>query len=206
MAQWWKDAPMRRQIPILVAVAVVTFIASGARASEPQQVDCSSSACVYLPAIIRPAVTLLPNGDFEQDAVGWFDPGGSITDALPNGVTAHSGTFALWLHRVAGQKAPNVEREITVPVNNSYLSYWIWVRPSPQCALDAAIVAFDVGYNALFDQIGMCAATPGWVNRTFDLEFYQGVSGKLSFGAATFDGTPPTGELLIDDVGFRIAP
>lgn len=149
-------------------------------------------------------VTLFANGDFEQGSVLWYDPARFITDTLP--IAAHSGTHALWLR---GMDGGEVDRDITVPLDTPYLSYWIWIRSTePTCGDDRGGMGFSAVHPPLVDSFDLCVATEtnGWVNRVVDLSAVAGQTGTLVLIAGEFDGDMTGSDLFFDDIGWRAVP
>jgi hypothetical protein len=158
------------------------------------------------PTATQVPVSLLDNGDFDQDGLHWRDTGGLIANALP--VPAHSGRYALWLR--SDSNGAEVDRlDVEVPVDKPYLSYWLWIRSTePTCGEDRGGVTFSVAAPPLVDSFDLCTATAtnGWVNHVVDLSAVAGQTGTLSFLTGAFDADLIGSELLIDDVGFRPVP
>lgn len=170
---------------------------------QPSRIPTATRTPTATPTRTPVPVTLLGNGDFEQGALHWIDSG-SITSTLP--VMAHSGTHAIWFH---GADGGEVDRDITVPLDKPYLSYWIWIRSNePTCGDDRGGVSFSAATPFLVDSFDLCATTTTdrWVNRVVDLSAVAGQTGTLVLIAGTFDGDLTGSELLIDDVGFRSVP
>lgn len=214
----------------LVSGGVVVFVLCSAVLAQAPP-DCTIQPCTYIPLVMKSGptvpstptktatptttptvtrtptatqvpVTLLDNGDFEQDGLHWFDPANYITDTLP--VAAHSGTFAIWLR--GNDMNTEISRDITVPLDKPVLSYWIWIRSTePTCGDDGGGVSFSAATPFLIDSFDLCTATAttGWVQRTVDLSAVAGQTGTLVLIAGTFDGDLTGSELLFDDIGFR---
>lgn len=168
----------------------------------PTKTSTTTPTVTRTPTVTQVPVTLLDNGDFEQDGLHWFDPANYITDTLP--VAAHSGTFAIWLR--GNDMNTEIDRDITIPLDTPILSYWIWIRSTePTCGDDGGGVSFSAATPFLIDSFDLCTATAtnGWVQRTVDLSAVAGQTGTLVLVAGTFDGDLTGSELLFDDIGFR---
>jgi len=191
---------MSRTTAATIAIITAGVILAAALAAPAQQ-----QPGAYLPIVLKPGTpTLLDNGDFEQGTLHWSDPGGFITDAVPAGIAAHSGTHLAWLHATAGAQ---FTRNLQVPADKPVLSYWIWIRSTePTCGDDIGGVGFSGVSPPAVDTFDLCAdtATNGWVNRTVDLSAAAGQSvGTLIFSIGAFDESVATSDLFIDDVGFQ---
>jgi hypothetical protein len=123
---------MHRSTPAVAVVSLIALIVANAFASKPQQLDCSSTVCIYIPAILgaqstpipTPTTTSLPtptmtplvtptatlplcpplsNGNFEQGHTVWAEYASDNRAVLQNTNLAITPRSGTWLASFAGQ-------------------------------------------------------------------------------------------------------
>ena len=143
------------------------------------------------------------NGNFEQGrSIGWVESSSHqypvVMSYLPEGVTAHSGSWVAWLG------ADNYEHT-KISQSNLYIStpttlrLWYWSGSGDDCGYDYGYVMVNNGIAHVWN---LCYAnnTYGWMPLEIDLSAYNQQTITLSIEVMTDQGYPSG--LLIDDVAF----
>ena len=201
----------------LAALVALTSVAAvhGASSDAAQAKDhpaslASSGSSVRAPGLATDTedLQLLPNGDFEQGPVVWTEFSENQTDNIrtdfPNGVTAHSGIWAVWLGGQVSdlQEVAWVEQELTVPEGTTSLSFWYWLASQDVCGFDFGWLKVD---GVILEQYDLCTAndTNTWQLREVDLSDYAGETVTLRFQLETDDND--NSNFFLDDVAFDVA-
>jgi hypothetical protein len=164
------------------------------------------SGKIYIPVVVKqPQPVNIFNGDFEQGATGWSEYSSNgwslITQAadISGGITPHSGQWAAWLGGLSDETS-YIRKQVTVPSNAPYLTYWHWIASADNCGYDFGGVGID-GY--WYDKYDLCddENTNGWVLHTVDLSAYAGQTISLNIAATTDDSN--NSNLFVDDLLFQ---
>ena len=180
----------------------------------------SLTTSVYLPVVFKrvaigppPSPSPTPteespglvNGDFEDGPTGWTEYSAQgwdlIRTAFPGSVTAHSGSWAVWLGGDYGNPYISfIQQQVTVPPSKPYLAYWHWIASEDLCGWDFGGVIVD---GMVVDQYDLCEFenTGGWVRHTVNLTAYAGQSISLQIRAETDESY--NSNLFLDDVSFQ---
>ena len=183
----------------------------GAGIVDAYQALTTSFKRVYLPAILNGNNSTggsFVNPDFEDGSTGWteFSQRGAlplITSSFPSGVSAHSGSKAVWLGGLTDE-INYVEQTVTVPAGSPYLAYWHWIASEDICGYDFGGVI--INGTTVVDTYNLCSSanTNGWQRRVVDLSAYAGQTVAVQIRAET-DSTFNS-NLFVDDVSFQSSP
>ena len=144
------------------------------------------------------------NGNFETGATGWaqFSTHGwtLIRTTFPGSVTAHSGSWAVWLGGDYDEVS-YVRQQVTVPPSRPFLAYWHWISSKDACGQDFGGVM--INNSTVVDIYNLCSTTNtgGWVKHVINLSAYAGQSVSLQIRASTNGSL--NSNLFVDDVAFQ---
>lgn len=157
------------------------------------------------PTTTRPPADAIENADFEDGPDGsWtefsrqgFTP--LILQDFPEGVTPHSGQWAVWLGGVEDEIS-FIKQQVVVPPDKPYLTYWHWIASADTCGFDFGSVIINSATVA--DTYDLCTSenSNGWVQHTVNLSAYAGQSVLLQIRAETDESV--NSNLFVDDVAF----
>lgn len=166
---------------------------------------------IYLPIAMNdvsttpPTSGVLNNGNFESGPTVWteFSTHGwdlilSNTDLSAVSVTAHSGSWAVWLGGDY-EDISYIQQVITVPSGTPDLSFWYWIGSQDVCGFDYGYVIIN---GAIIDTINLCSSanTGGWAQRSVSLNAYAGQTVTLTIQVNTDSSL--NSNLFVDDVAF----
>lgn len=162
---------------------------------------------IYLPAVIHQEVLPLRNGDFEAGTTVWQESSSKSLRLILRrdeleGMEPHSGEWAAWL---GGQVAESsiLSQQLTVPLDQTTLTYWRAVAVPANCGRDVATVLITNPVINDIEQFNLCNARgPEWTRHTKDLSTYAGATVTLEFRVDTAGNTEPS-SLFIDDVAWE---
>jgi len=127
------------------------------------------------------SITGIANSGFENGNVDWveYSSGGYniiMNSGLP-GITPHSGSWIAWLGGAINETS-YIQQQITVPVDDTAMTYWHWIASADMCGYDKAQINVNSVAVAEYD---LCDTnnTGGWVEATVDLSVYAGQSVTL---------------------------
>jgi hypothetical protein len=162
---------------------------------------------IFLPLVQRQEFVMLQNGDFEEGAKAWQESSSKSLRLILQrddleGVIPHSGEWLAWL----GGKSDELSilsQTVTVPPEQSILTYWKSIGASPDCRRDVASVI--VNTIQLVDQFILCVPdAQAWAPHTVDLSLYAGTTITLQFRVdITVNDFPSS--LYIDDIQWTSA-
>lgn len=173
---------------------------------------------LFLPLIMTPSSSLLPNGDFEtQDPVEWGQvpaDGSIITSTLPEGVTPHSGKWVAWLGD-HGENSQSYQNEISQTLAISgyapYLRFWKRIQSNEDCGFsrDNLLIWVETasGQNGeVVHLMPLCKDrnTSTWSPEIVDLRKYTGQTITLRVQVITSNPAfPPfNSDIFLDDFIF----
>jgi len=117
-------------------------------------------------------------------------------------VPPHDGSWAAWLGGYPNETA-YIQQAVTVPANQHYLSYWLWIASEDVCGYDSGGVFVN---GATVESYWLCDAsdTNGWVKHVVNLTAYAGQTVTIQFKAMLDDSL--NSNLFIDSVAFQANP
>jgi len=151
---------------------------------------------------------LLNNGGFES---GSFSPGWVIDNSNPapfvasssNGFPVHNGLFSGHVGSLPGGETPgdsSFYQQFNVPTGGGTLSFWYWTRTSDSISFDwqDAYITNTSG-TILATIFHQCTNIQGWVQQTFNMAPYAGMTVRVKFLAHGDNAGDPT-DMFVDDV------
>lgn len=170
---------------------------------------------LFLPLIMTPSSSLLPNGDFEtREPIEWVQipaDGSIITSSLPEGVTSHSGKWVAWLgdHGDYSQSHQNeISQPLAVPGYAPYLRFWKRIQSNEDCGFsrDNLMIWVETagGQNGeVVHLLTLCKdkSTSTWSPEIVDLRKYAGQMITLRVQVIT-SNPARTSEVFLDDFTF----
>src|SRR5438094_4550407 len=152
---------------------------------------------------------VIVNGGFET---GSFPPW-VIQDTLPTPVVsnlqAHSGTFSGHVGSFPGGETPgdsSFYQQFVVPAGGGTLTFWHWTRTVDSIDFDwqDAYITNTSG-TILATIFHQCTNNQAWVNQTFDMTPYAGMTVRIKFLAHGDNAGDPT-DMFVDDVQLLVSP
>ncbi|MFZ3070943.1 MAG: hypothetical protein WA110_07480 [Anaerolineaceae bacterium] len=147
---------------------------------------------------------VIQNGGFELGDVIWTEQSSSGFDLIMNTnqnlpVSPHNGSWLAWLGG-GDNEISSLSQNITIPVGNSALQFWVWVASQDDCGYD--VFGIFIGDDVVYSQ-WLCSVynTNGWVQETVDLSEYEGTTQTLEF-LVGLDGDLNS-NLFLDDISFE---
>lgn len=192
----------------IIIVAVSSFLrlnfVTSAQTENPPQKTASWKGIVRSPNLPNQDTASfgLDNGNFESGATGWTQYSNNsytlITNSFPGGITAHGGSWAVWLGG-ADNEIDYIQQQVTVPASKPTLTFWYWIASADTCGFDIGKVVVN---STTVTQYDLCQSnnTDGWLKQSIDLTSYAGQSITLQIRAET--DISINSNIFIDDVSF----
>lgn len=171
------------------------------------------TATPTLTPTVPPTATTLPdaliNGNFEAGRVAWVETSlvgrTLVRTTFPSAtVKPHSGAWAAWLGG-ADDETSLIAQQVTRPVSQPYLVYWVWIASADECGYDVGgvLIEYDAPDEDVVDSYWLCSSTStgGWVQRVVDMRKYAGKTVTVLILAGNDDSL--NSNMFVDDVAFQ---
>jgi len=175
-----------------------------------------TSQPTYTPS--PPSAPTLRNEGFESGATGWLQSSSSGLELivraqeLPNPVTPHGGSYAVWLGGRANENG-DLWQEVAIPSGFSkhnlrlMLSYWYWIASDDSCGNDRAWVEIekaDGSRQILAPEHNVCGKATNWLQQQYNVTSFEGQTIKIHFRLQL--NSSLNSNFFVDDVALTPIP